>query len=225
MNAVERRLAKYRALGEKRGIDWRKCRYPDRSKFGESRYPLHEGKRFTEQPEVYGRLILTSDKDSRDCTGYYTDNLCFGVRLFGVEEVPCGRRGKLIIPVTWSNDSDTATYHFDDSTLVKDSEEVEEEARDLFRRANRIAELEAEEEREEDAKYQAEQQIEDAKEEIQALKVTFRELNQERRWNRGVESPAICAAVNHRLRACIADIRGLREKIERLTNNYWEAVY
>lgn len=188
-------------------------------------------KRYTDSPDYYGSVVLKStDRGLPNwCEGgWYADTFQYDVIEYGVARVRTPK-GCLYVAVTWHTECDGATYHFDDSALVwkcRSESEHEQVIRDTLWQANRRANLEAEECRDHDAKFQAEQAIEYAREEIQNLRDSTRELIQERRSLKGKvdTAPAICENIRNTVSRNLSRIAKLREDIARWSDDYWSAV-
>lgn len=204
-------------------------------KFGTELVGRGEGKdrhkRYTDSPDHYGDIVLKSSDRGlpRWCEdGWYADTYQNDVLEYGVCRIRTPK-GCLYVAVTWHTDCDGATYHFDDSILMRKgpyiTEDHERAILDVLRYANRCAELEAEKCRDDDAKFQAEQAIEYAREEIQSLRDKTRDLLHERRELKGLApAPAICETIRQKVSQNISRVAELRENISKWSDDYWSAV-
>lgn len=163
-----------------------------------------------------------------DYTGYYSDNFQHDLIKPKVVRIKTSR-GYFIAPATEHSDWDDAVIYLSDGRFApKDENALAYDAAmmEAARIADRIAERDAERCREDDAKFQAEGQIEDLKHENKEARLDARNLLAEIREQRaaGDIRVAVCEVLIEKVKSYRAQIQANNRRIEKLNDNFWEAV-
>ena len=238
MKTTVQRLDQYRreaAAGKwARPLTWRDTRRHHSNPWGAPRPNNVRGRRgeiYTDSLEQYGHdLGAAADLFPRlfDHAGWYADNYQDALIVGHVVRIRCPR-GTLYVPATMCTDWDGTTHYMAAAELVprgSGKEDHDAARREAARSADHYAEREAEEAREDSARQQAAAQIEEARAEIHSVNRQALALLAERKLSHTSRiqfSPAVCEAIQARVRGFLAARAHLFAVIRNRQDNYWSA--
>ena len=161
--------------------------------------------------------VWDSEKDNkRGTTGYYSDNVQFGVIRWAVVKIaPANKkhgRAALFAPVIYCTEWEGVTMHLDSAGSEEDAQ----------RWGEHEAEREAEAARQSDAEYQAERQIEDARNDIYNVRLDTKRMIEGLRAS--TLAPAICAHMTEYIKDNREQVHKYLRRIADLRENCWLSV-
>ena len=174
-------------------------------------------KRWIENTDVLRFVGYSDEIVSLRNNGWFADSFQDEVYRGAVWQLPA-RKGKSVYVYGYKDDNNpgSAIIDFDHT----------DEKKDAALRADSMAEYDAENSREYEAKDAAEQQISELQEEIADNKQEIKRLLAERRElkKQGLYNQTVCDLFAEKVKSLISDNQERKEKIGKLTDNYWLAV-